>query len=38
MILLTAMTSPKLKLATFITKLLAVKKRPDKNAMVMPTI
>ena len=36
MMLLTAMISPKLSLAALITKLLAVKKRPDKKAMLHP--
>ena len=36
MILLTASTSPKLSLAALIMKLFAVKKRPDKNAIVFP--
>ena len=36
--LLTASTSPKLSLAPLITKLFAVKKRPERNAMILPTI
>ena len=35
--LLTASTSPKLSLAPLIMKLFAVKKSPDKNAIVLPT-
>ena len=35
--LLTARTSPKLSLAPLIMKLFTVKKRPDKNAIELPT-
>ena len=38
MMLLTAIISPKLSLAALMIKLLAVKKRPDKKAMLLPTI
>ena len=34
--LLTASNSPKLSLAALIIKLLAVKKRPEKNAIAFP--
>ena len=36
MILLTASNSPKLSLAALMMKLLAVKKRPEKNAIAFP--
>ena len=38
MMLLTAIISPKLSLAALMIKLFAVKKRPERKAIMLPTI